>query len=297
MSGSFAEDRALNVLLADPTGFCFGVRRAIEALEKALEEHGRLYSLGSPIHNPQEVARLQKKGLEVVEKPSEVPAGEVVFIRAHGVAPQVEKVLLEKGCRVLDGTCPFVRKARERGEFLVNEGYEVFLVGDPDHPEVQGMRGYLGGGARVVGDAGDIRNTEERFTKCGVVCQTTQKGSTLAGVVAALVPKSGELRVFNTICHATTERQESVRRLARQVDGIIVIGGRNSANTRKLVEIARSEGAETLWIEHSDEMVWGWLRGRQTIGVAAGASTPDWLIQKLRNKLAISQVAKGEGSI
>lgn len=297
MSRTSGEQESLKVLLADPTGFCFGVRRAIEALEEALEEHGRIYSLGSPIHNPQEVGRLQDRGLVVVEEPSEVPEGEVVFIRAHGVAPQVEKALVDRGCHVLDGTCPFVRKARERGEFLVSEGYDVFLVGDPDHPEVQGMRGYLGNGARVVGDAEDVKALDERFFKSGVVCQTTQKWSNLAAVVAALVPKSGELRVFNTICHATVERQESVRRLARQVDGIIVIGGRNSANTRKLVEIARSEGAETLWIEHSDEMVWRWLKGRQTIGVAAGASTPDWLIQKLRNKLAISQVVKGEGSI
>lgn len=288
MSEASRDNRPLKVLLADPTGFCFGVRRAIEALEKALMEHGRLYSLGSPIHNPQEVARLQARGLVVVDSPSQVPEGGVVFLRAHGVSPQVQQALQTRGCHVLDGTCPFVRKARERGEFLVSEGYEVFLVGDPDHPEVQGMRGYLGERARVVGDAEGIRGIEEKMVKCGVVCQTTQKWTILAGVVAALVPKSEELRVFNTICHATVERQESIRRLARQVDGIIVIGGRNSANTRKLVEIARSEGAETLWIEHSDEMVWRWLKGRQTIGVAAGASTPDWLIQKLRNELAIS---------
>lgn len=286
----------MKLLPADPTGLCFGVRRAIEALEAALAEHGTVYALGSPIHNPQEVARLVGEGLIVVEKAEEVPEGGVAFVRAHGVGPGIVEELRRRSARVVDGTCPFVRRAQERASLLESEGYRVFLVGDRDHPEVQGITARLGGDVRVVGSAEEIGDLSGSGLRAGVLSQTTQRAEVFSDVVAALSLKVSELKVFNTICNATAERQNSVRQLAQQVDGIIVIGGKNSANTRKLVEISRSQGAPTLWIEKSEELDWRWLEGKLQIGVAAGASTPDWLIQKLITTLAIPQVAKGEGN-
>ena len=286
----------MKLLPADPTGLCFGVRRAIEALEAALAEHGTVYALGSPIHNPQEVARLTGQGLVVVEKAEDVPEGGVAFVRAHGVGPGIVEELRRRSALVVDGTCPFVRRAQERASLLESEGYRVFLVGDRDHPEVQGITARLGGDVRVVGSADEIGELSGSGLRAGVLSQTTQRAEVFSDVVAELSLKVSELKVFNTICNATAERQNSVRQLARQVDGIIVIGGKNSANTRKLVEISRSQGAPTLWIEKSEELDWRWLEGKLQIGVAAGASTPDWLIQKLITTLAIPQVSKGEGN-
>lgn len=286
----------MKLRLADPTGLCFGVRRAIESLEAALEEHGTVYALGSPIHNPQEVARLIAIGLVVIDDPDDVPEGAVAFVRAHGVGPGVIEKLKDKAGVIVDGTCPFVQRAQERARDLEAEGYRVFLVGDKDHPEVQGITAHLGGKAAVIGSADEIGDIDDGGLKAGVLSQTTQKAEVFSGVVADLALKVSELKVFNTICNATAERQNAVRRLARQVDGIIVIGGKNSANTRKLVEITRSQGAPTLWIEKSEELDWRWLEGKLQIGVAAGASTPDWLIKKLITTLAIPQVAKGEGN-
>lgn len=286
----------MKLIPADPTGLCFGVRRAIEALEVALARHGTVYALGSPIHNPQEVARLVEQGLVVVESPDEVPRGSVAFVRAHGVGPAVVDELCRRAAHIVDGTCPFVRRVQERASLLEAEGYQVFLVGDRDHPEVQGITAHLGEGARVVGSAEEVGELSGSALRAGVLSQTTQRAEVFAGVVAELSLKVSELKVFNTICNATVERQNSVRQLARQVDGIIVIGGKNSANTRKLVEISRSQGAPTLWIEKAEELDWRWLEGKLQIGVAAGASTPDWLIQKLATTLVIPQVAKGEGN-
>lgn len=274
----------MNLVVASPTGLCFGVRRAIAQLGKALSEHGTVYSLGSPIHNPQEVARLADFGLRLVEHASEVPRGAVAFVRAHGVAKAELDELKLRAKIVVDGTCPFVRTAQQRAELLSSEGYKVVILGDPNHPEVRGILGHIDGDSLVISDEDEI-DMGKRFERLGILSQTTQREASLAAVVARLALLTGEIKVYNTICRATIERQESIRRLATQVDGIVVIGGRNSANTRKLVEIAESLGVSTLWMEHSNELDRGWLSGKQSIGVAAGGSTPDWLINELTGKL------------
>jgi 4-hydroxy-3-methylbut-2-enyl diphosphate reductase len=274
----------LRLKVADPTGLCFGVRRAIEQLESTLKEHGPVHSLGSPIHNPQEIERLSRLGLVVAERPEDVPQGSVAFVRAHGVGPRVLEALRERCRLVVDGTCPFVRTAQERAMALSRKGFPVVLVGDRDHPEVRGILGYVGGEAWVVGGVEEIRG-DMRRPRLGVLSQTTQKEADLSAVVARLVSLVSELRVFNTICRATLERQEAVRRLAPEVEGILVIGGKNSANTRKLAEIARDAGADTLWIEHAGELDGRWLEGKGSLGVAAGGSTPDWLILETLQRL------------
>jgi 4-hydroxy-3-methylbut-2-enyl diphosphate reductase len=277
----------VKVLVASPTGLCFGVRRAIEALEATLEERGRVYSLGSPIHNPQEVERLKAKGLVVVDEIDQVPPGVTLFIRAHGVSPQVFREALRRCGEVIDGTCPFVRKAQERAMVLSDEGYPVLIVGDGEHPEVKGILGFVNGFAAVVPHRGRLEEVLDghRFQKVGVLSQTTQKLEVFSDVVKALVGIVPEVRVYNTICSATLERQRAVCELASSVQGIVVMGGRNSANTRKLYQIALESGAQAVWIEHPDELDYGWLADKGSIGLAAGGSTPDWLIRELIERL------------
>jgi len=274
----------MKLVVASPTGLCFGVRRAIEQLERTLAEYGTVCALGSPIHNPQEVGRLKSLGLRVISDVSEAGDGAVVFVRAHGIPKAEMDEVKQNGRVVIDGTCPFVRNAQKRAESLSGEGYKVMILGDTNHPEVKGILGHIGGDSLVIGGEHDIDNSA-RYGKIGILSQTTQNEALLAEVVAKCVFLTDEVKVYNTICRATIERQESIKDLARQVDGIIVIGGRNSANTRKLVEISESLGVPTLWVEHAGEVDWRWARDRGTIGVAAGGSTPDWLINELTGKL------------
>ena len=286
-----------HVVVAKPTGLCFGVRRAIDRLENALRTEGTVYALGMPIHNPQEVERLSKIGAFVVEVPADIPRGAKVFIRAHGISPDVYAELESKECDIIDGTCPFVKKAQDLARFLSEEGYHIVIVGDNDHPEVRAIRGCVSpGNVSVVSGAEEARSIG-KFSRIGVISQTTQKEECLAGVATSLVAFVDELRVFNTICKATVERQQGIRELARNVDGVIVIGGRNSANTGKLVDIVRSKNTDVLWIEHAEELDGRWHAGKRSIGIAAGASTPDWLIDQLKTALATSQGVKGDGRL
>ena len=277
----------MKIITADPTGLCFGVKRAVARLEKVLTEEGPVYSIGSPIHNPQEIERLKSSGLIVVASPEDVPQGAVSFIRAHGISPGIFAELERRSVRIVDGTCPFVKNAQVHAKKLSKEGYLVVISGDEVHPEVQGIIGFAGysnGNVVVIPSGGRIpENAKGR--RCGILSQTTQKAADFAALVKAFVPFSPEMKVYNTICRATLERQESVRRLASRVDGMIVLGGQNSANTRRLAEIASEAGVSALWIEHYEELNRGWLQNRETIGIAAGGSTPDWLINKLIEKL------------
>ncbi len=274
----------MKIHIADPTGLCFGVRRAISKLEEELLRSGTVYSLGSPIHNPQETHRLTGMGLVVVESAEEVPAGSVAFIRAHGVTPLQADILMKKCRKVVDGTCPFVKTAQKRAKDLSSEGYIVVISGDRHHPEVRGIMGYVEGEVAVVSsEEGIPDNLKGR--RCGILSQTTQKVGSFAALVGSFIKVSPEIKVYNTICKATLARQDSVCRLASKVDGMIILGGRNSANTKKLAEISMDVGVSTLWIEHAGEIDRGWLQNRDDIGIAAGGSTPDWLIKELIQKL------------
>ena len=274
----------MKIHIADPTGLCFGVRRAISKLEEELLRSGTVYSLGSPIHNPQETHRLTGMGLVVVESAEEVPAGSVAFIRAHGVTPLQADILMKKCRKVVDGTCPFVKTAQKRAKDLSSEGYVVVISGDRHHPEVRGIMGYVEGEVAVVSsEEGIPDNLKGR--RCGILSQTTQKVGSFAALVGSFIKVSPEIKVYNTICKATLARQDSVCRLASKVDGMIILGGRNSANTKKLAEISMDVGVSTLWIEHAGEIDRGWLQNRDDIGIAAGGSTPEWLIKELIQKL------------
>lgn len=279
----------MKIVTADPTGLCFGVEKAVSRLEEILKCKGEAYSLGSPIHNPQEIERLKKMGLVVVNSPEDVPFGAVSFIRAHGITPQSFAELEKRSSMIVDGTCPFVITAQERAKELSKEGYLVVISGDETHPEVQGIVGfakYTGGDIIVISSGGDVPE-KAKGRRCGILSQTTQRASDFASLVESFVPVSPELKVYNTICKATLARQESVCKLASEseADGIIILGGRNSANTRKLAEIAQSAGVSALWIEQAEELDRRWLQNREIIGIAAGGSTPGWLINELIEKL------------
>lgn len=274
----------MKIHIADPTGLCFGVRRAISKLEGELLRSQAVFSLGSPIHNPQETERLSKMGLIVVESAEEVPPGSVAFIRAHGVTPFQAEILRKKCSKIVDGTCPFVKTAQKRAKDLSSEGYFVVISGDRHHPEVRGIMGYVEGEVAVISSDEDIPgNLKGR--KCGILSQTTQKVGSFVALVSSFVKVSPEIKVYNTICKATLARQDSVCKLASKVDGMIILGGRNSANTQKLAEISMDVGVSTLWVEHAGEIDRGWLQNKEDIGIAAGGSTPEWLIKELIQKL------------
>ncbi len=274
--------------MAERAGFCFGVKRAVDAILEALtvgETDRAVWTIGMPIHNPQEVARLRSMGLRVAKDASEVPPGVRVLIRAHGESRAVLNELREKGVCVIDTTCPFVRRAQDLANSLSDEGYHIVLLGDRNHPEIRSIMGYVDGGLDVVADEAEAECLPKRG-RVALISQTTQQEERLSSVAAVLVRRAGELRVCNTICRATVERQDAVRALVGRVDGVVLIGGRESANTGKLRNIAETNGLDVLWIESAEELDRGWFEGRQRIGIAAGASTPEWLITEISNKIA-----------
>lgn len=273
----------MEIILAEKAGFCFGVKRAINTAFEAAAA-GRVYCLGPLIHNPQEVERLQRAGVEMVDDFSSLREGEALIIRSHGVPPRVLAQARDKGLRIIDLTCPFVSKAQRDAECLKKEGYQVVVVGEKKHPEVQSILGYAGDNAVVVETADDVDSVSFQ-KRIGVVAQTTQSYSNFSEIVLKLLRLSKELKVFSTICNSTTERQDAARTLAGQVDVMLVVGGRNSANTSRLVSVCVQEGKPTHHIEVADEIQPEWLQGAGNVGVTAGASTPDWVLQGVMEKL------------
>jgi len=278
-----AEGRCVKITLADQRGFCFGVRRAIDLATETARQGGPAYSLGPLIHNPQEIARLSGLGIRVADRLDEIPGGTVI-IRSHGVAPAVIEGARARGLTVVDATCPLVTNAQRRAREMVEAGFRVFVVGDADHPEVQALLAHAPG-ATVIGPDSTAgfpsrRDGAARRPRIGVVAQTTQSPAAFRRVLARLIEADfSELRVANTICAATVDREANAERLAREVDAMFVLGGRNSANTKRLAETCRAAGAVTHHLETADELDPAWLEGCEHAGVTAGASTPDWIIE------------------
>jgi len=277
----------VEVILADAAGFCFGVKRALSLTNQVLSEIDPaipVYTLGPLIHNPQVVAQLEAKGVQVLERPGDASSGAVI-VRSHGVAPKVLEELQELSCDVVDATCPFVQRAMRWAEQLSDEGYQVIVVGDRLHPEVQAILGYAGETAQVVSDPQEIRELPIA-SRVGVIAQTTQSVQNFKACVDELVGKVEDLKTFDTICTATEQRQKSARELAAKVDVMVVIGGRNSANTKRLAEICKEQGTATYHIETPDELQRQWFAGARRAGVTAGASTPDWLIEGVLTRMS-----------
>lgn len=263
----------IDIEVARYAGVCYGVERALGMAEKAADEARKpVNTLGPLIHNPLVVNDLERIGVGTASNVSEVEEGTLI-IRAHGVVPSVVEDARTRGLDVLDATCPYVKKVHNAAERLVREGYQLIVVGESGHPEVEGIMGHAGDDAHVVSVPGDL-DAIDLSRKVGVVVQTTQTPGALADVVAELSKRTMDLRVINTICSATQERQDSAVELARRVDAMIVVGGKNSGNTRRLAEICTAACPKTHHIEDASEIEAAWFDGVSHIGVTAGASTP-----------------------
>lgn len=275
----------MKVIVAKHAGVCYGVQRALDLAQKTVAEtpEREVHSLGPLIHNPQAVEQLHQSGVEVAGAVDDVERGALI-IRSHGVAPEVIARAKERGLSVVDATCPHVSKAQEAARVLASEGYSTVIVGEADHPEVAGIKAYAGEDALVISDASELP-ARIPSRRVGVVVQTTQVEEVLNDVVCSLLPRTNELRVYNTICSATSLRQQAARELAAQVDVVVVVGGHNSGNTTRLAEICREVNPRTHHVETADEVRAEWFDGAQVAGVTAGASTPDEQMQGVIQKI------------
>jgi 4-hydroxy-3-methylbut-2-enyl diphosphate reductase len=252
---------------------CYGVERALKLAQEAGSSGGPVHTLGPLIHNPQAVEALRLAGVETAESPEQVSEGTVI-IRSHGVDPAIIEAARARDLEVIDATCPHVSKAHEAARALKRSGYTVVIVGEADHPEVEGIMAHAGGSALVVQSAAELPSPVPS-KRVGVVVQTTQSEARLIEVVDALLPHVRELCIHNTICAATSKRQESAAELAGAVDVVVVVGGHNSGNTTRLVEICSAVNPHTHHVETADDLDRSWFEHAQTVGVTAGASTPD----------------------
>lgn len=269
--------------IASEAGACYGVERALRMVEDAAKTSTvPVHTLGPLIHNPRVVDDLAAKGVTVVASPEE-SSGDTLLLRTHGVTPEEERRARELCHDVLDATCPFVKKVHLAASRLYREGYQVVVVGEAGHPEVEATLPHAPG-AVVVGDASEVAKLPV-CKKIGVVVQTTQSRSNLEHVVSALLGRAEEVRVVNTICDATSGHQGACAELAARADVMIVIGGRISANTKRLAEIAAELCPRTYHIEGADELDPSWLVGAGLIGITAGASTPASQIDAVRRAI------------
>lgn len=270
----------METVRARHTGFCFGVRRAInKVLQTIRKKEGPLYTVGPIIHNPQMVEALRSQGVVPVEDVRQIREGTVV-LRTHGIMKDEEEYLRSGGLAVIDATCPFVKKVRERAVSLDKQGYMVVIVGDEHHPEVKSVLSYLHNGGMVMQKAAPLS-----AKKVGVVSQTTLDRETFFAVVKGLVEGAEELRAYNTICESTGMRQKEAAALAATVDAMLVVGGRNSSNTTKLLKVVRSVQPNSHHIETAEEVEAGWLRGARRVGITGGASTPDDIIDLVERRI------------
>jgi 4-hydroxy-3-methylbut-2-enyl diphosphate reductase len=265
----------VEIVVARYAGYCYGVERALRTTEEALEGAvGPVASLGPIIHNPRVVKQLEERGVAVVETAEQATSGTLI-VRTHGVPPGVAQRARERRLQVVDATCPFVAVAQRKAASLKDAGYAVVILGERDHPEVAGLQGFAGEGAVVVEDAAGLPLDRLRGKRVGLVVQTTQTRANLASVAAALAPVAREMLVYNTICDATEKRQDAACELAAEVDVVVVVGGRNSANTARLAQLCRVIEPRTHHIESAAELRPEWFAGASRVGVTAGASTPD----------------------
>ncbi len=274
----------MHVKIAKTAGFCWGVRRTVDKVMEVAGAAGHpVVTLGPVIHNPQAVERMREKGVGTVDAIAEVSDGTTVVVRTHGAVKSEMASAKDRDLDVVDGTCPYVKYPQAMAQRLSREGYHVVVVGDASHAELKGVVSYAEGACTVVKPGGPIPPIAAR--KVAVIAQTTCIGADFERVVGALALRHKEVRAVNTICADTDERQGDARQLAREVDAVVVVGGKNSANTRHLAEICRAIQPRTWHVETKDELRPEWFDGCQAVGISAGASTPDWVIEGVAERL------------
>lgn len=271
----------MQVLLANEYGFCFGVERAVDMVEEAIQDGQTVRALGPLIHNEQEMQRLAHEGVTTISQPVQIGRNETAVIRAHGVTPEVQRELEEKAAKVVDATCPFVTRVQKLAARAAEQDRHVVIVGSPDHPEMIGVKGYAPNHAFVILDETEVVNLP-RLRNPLVVAQTTIKAKTFFDTAEAVRSKTDDnVQIVNTICSATRDRQEAARALSGMVDAFYIIGGRHSSNSVKLLAVCKEQCPKSFLIETRDEINPDDLIGVETVGVTAGASTPNWLIEKI----------------
>ncbi len=264
----------MKIELAESYGFCFGVKRAI----KIAEENRNSATYGPLIHNANEISRLKNDfNVELSENLDTFGAGDTAVIRTHGIPKDELSVLHERGVNVVDATCPYVTKPQQIVEEMSAQGYDIVIFGDEAHPEIRGVKSYASANVYVVNSAEEIERLRLR-EKVATVAQTTRKIEDYQQIVGRLMQSHKEVRVFNTICNATFDNQDAVRSLAQRADVMIIIGGKNSSNTKQLYAISREYCPQSYHIESKDDLDPAWFENRELCGISAGASTPDWII-------------------
>ena len=265
----------MEVKLADNYGFCFGVKRAI----KIAEENPSSHTIGPLIHNPKEIERLWNNfRVDVVENLDHLQPNERAIVRTHGIEKDKLQTLKDKNLDVIDATCPYVTKPQEIVASMSAEGYDIVIFGDIKHPEVKGVMSYATTNVHVVMRCDELKNVRLK-EKIAIVSQTTKREEDFLKVVDYLVTRYKEVRVFNTICNATFDNQNAAKKLAGEVDVMLIIGGKNSSNTKQLYEICLQNCPSSYLIEGTEDIKTEWFEGKKICGITAGASTPDWIVQ------------------
>jgi len=279
----------MKLVLAQPRGFCAGVERAIEIVERAIEKYGPpVYVRHEIVHNKRVVEELRAKGAIFVEEVSEVPQGAVTIFSAHGVAQQVEEEAIRRGFTVIDATCPLVAKVHKEGQRYSQLGHEVILIGHRGHPEVEGTLGRIDGPVQLISSVADVAKLQVSDPEhLAYVTQTTLSVDDTRDIIDALKARFSSIRGpdVNDICYATQNRQQAVRELAREVDVLLVIGAKNSSNSNRLREIGTELNVPSYLIDDASALDPNWLAGAKTIGITAGASAPEALVEELVAKL------------
>lgn len=272
---------------ATKTGFCFGVRRAIDLLEEVARERGGIETLGAVVHNEQVLQRLSDLGVRVVRDVNDIK-GDTVVTSSHGISPDLEDRIRSRHITIVNTTCPFVRRAQAAARRLAEQGFFVVVYGDGNHPEVKGILGWARGQGLATLDEKTIAALDPIPRRLGILSQTTQVPADFHKFVKKIIDlaltRDSEIRIIDTICHDIRERQASALRLARRADLMLVVGGRSSANTHRLAELC-SKITETHLIETADEIQPSWIQGKRLIGVTAGASTAEETVDEVIKRL------------
>ncbi|MFH2011850.1 MAG: 4-hydroxy-3-methylbut-2-enyl diphosphate reductase [Pseudomonadota bacterium] len=282
----------MSLKLAKTAGFCMGVRRAIDIALDAINEKDNIYTYGPLVHNPQAIEMLESKGIKALDKVNGTLSGTVV-IRAHGIPPNERLQIQEKGLKILDATCPRVIKVQSIIKKQANEGYNIVIVGDREHPEVIGLLGFSLDKGIVLSGIEEVDNLPQDIEKICVVAQTTQDTSKFTAISEKIKERFSNVIVFNTICDSTSKRQKEAIDLAKKVDIMVVIGGRNSGNTQRLTEVSESTGTKTLHVETEEDIDPRKIINYNNIGVTAGASTPNWMINRVVDRIESLQKKRG----
>ena len=274
----------MKIEIAENSGTCFGVERAIKkSMDASKNNKSNLYIMGDIVHNPFVVKNLTDTGVKRVESIEEIPKGGSLIVRAHGEPNKTYEYCEKNNVEIIDCTCPFVKKAQNIAIELENQGHQVFIIGEPDHPEVKGILAQTKKGV-VINSPNDVKRENSKFGKVGILSQTTQCRENFTKTVAKIVKYPKLVKIHNTICTATEERQRSAKKLAGKVELMIVIGGKNSSNTKRLYEICKII-TKTRWIENAQGFDENWIKGVNHVGITAGASTPKEMIDELFKRL------------